>query len=85
MENLPVNSPVEVSLGEEPVQNVKKCRRRRCRRLGAGMLVVNEVQENKDIGSFLPLKEVNVKVVIHDSISTIQMTQIYENPSSEAP
>ena len=49
------------------------------------MLVVNEEVKNQEVGSFLPLKEINLKVVIHDSISTIQMIQIYENPSSEAP
>ena len=56
-------------------------------RQGAGMLVVNEKDsaQSQNLGYFLPLKELNVQVDIHDSISTIHLTQIFENPSSEAP
>ena len=56
-------------------------------RQGAGMLVVNEKDsaQSQNLGYFLPLKELNVQVDIHDSISTIHLTQIFENPRSEAP
>ena len=52
---------------------------------GSGMLVSSESQEMKsqNLGSFLPMKELNVNVTIHDSISTIHLTQIFENPKSE--
>ena len=48
-------------------------------------MVLEANNEEEDVANFLPLKEISVQVNIHDSISTIIMTQIYENPISGAP
>ena len=58
-------------MGAAAPQGATKKLRHIQKRLGAGMLVVNEEVKNQEFGNFLPLKEINLKVVIHDSISTI--------------
>ena len=77
MQSTEINQVIDRKLKKRVIAN----------RQGAGMLVVNEKDsaQSQNLGYFLPLKELNVQVDIHDSISTIHLTQIFENPSSEAP
>ena len=67
------------------ILNSNKFNRRVQKRLGTGLMVLEANNEEEDVANFLPLKETSVQVNIHDSISIIIMTQIYENRISGAP
>ena len=58
----------------EILKKDKKCIRRVQKRLGTGLMVVEANTEEEDVANFLPLKEISVRLNIHDSISTIIMT-----------